>query len=98
MRWKISQLACNATAAQFMEDELDRSFPLEMGASGITLLTEKHHTSVPAAEITKGLLTYRSRLPRLSSDGGSSTPAVEGGAPPWKTALPTCRCSIEGYS
>ncbi len=61
---KFPKLACNAIAAQFMEDDLIALFLFEMGDSGITLLTEKHYRLVPAAEITKGLLTYRSRLPR----------------------------------
>ncbi len=60
---KFSNLACNAIAAQFMKDDLIALFLFEMGDSGITLLNEKHFRLVPAAEITKELLTYRSRLP-----------------------------------
>jgi len=61
---KFPNLVCNAIAAQFMKDNLIALFLFEMGASGITLLNEKHYRLVPAAEISKEeLLTYRSRLP-----------------------------------
>jgi hypothetical protein len=61
---KFPDVVCNAIAAQFMKDDLIALFLFEMGDSGITLLTEKHYRLVPAAEITKELLTYRSRLPK----------------------------------